>query len=254
MRFPRKTGVLLLSLSLATACGTAGQQDTTTSNALKLCTNAPFDPFEFEQDGTIVGFDIDLAGLVAKAAGRPLEVVNVDFDAISDGSALREGRCDLAAAGITITEERQRQVDFSKPYFEASQALLTRKKSKVKSLKDADQVGVQAGTTGLDYVRQEGLEPVEYDDSMEQLLALQTDEVDALVQDRPVVAVWLTKFKLSGELKLIGSLDTGEEYGMAVRKGDALLGTVDQALDAAKHDGTYERLYKQWFGGEPPEV
>ncbi|MEV0585796.1 transporter substrate-binding domain-containing protein [Nonomuraea sp. NPDC050310] len=247
----------LLAVTLA-ACGTsaATPPEPARTAALTLCTNAPYDPFEFEQDGRIVGFDVDLAGLVAERTGRPLKVLNIPFEDIQNGKALREGTCELAAAGLTITEERRERVDFSVPYFEATQAFLTRKGSKVSSLDDLDdeRVGVQSGTTGVDYVRGQGLEPVEYDDSMEQLIALQTDQVDVLVQDRPVIAVWMTKFKLSKELKLIASLDTGEQYGMAVRKGDTrLLSTVNQTLAEAREDGSYERLYRQWFGTKPPK-
>lgn len=243
-------GALIVALAACSGQPAQPQAD----GKLTMCTNAPYDPFEFEDNGKIVGFDVDLVGLVAKATGQQLEVVNTDFDAIQNGSALRNGTCEIAAAGLTITDQRRRDLDFSAPYFDATQAVMTKKGSKIHSLDDVKQgkVGVQTGTTGLDFVKSKGLESVRYDDSLQQLIALQTGQVDALVQDRPVIAVWLTKLKLGGELKVADSLETGEQYGIAVRKGDAkLLTSVDKALSTAKADGSYAQLYTKWFGVKP---
>ncbi|MFI6324160.1 transporter substrate-binding domain-containing protein [Nonomuraea sp. NPDC050556] len=244
-------GALILAL---VACAAEPATNPSADGKLTMCTNAPYDPFEFDDNGKIVGFDVDLVGLVAKETGQQLEVVNTDFDAIQNGSALRNGTCEIAAAGLTITDQRKRDLDFSAPYFDATQAVMTRKGSKIHSLDDVKQgkVGVQTGTTGLDFVKSKGLESVKYDDSLQQLIALQTGQVDALVQDRPVIAVWLTKLKLGGELKVADSLETGEQYGIAVRKGDAkLLTSVDKALSTAKANGSYAQLYTRWFGVKP---
>lgn len=246
-------GALIVALAACSGQPAQPQAD----GKLTMCTNAPYDPFEFDENGKTVGFDVDLVDLVAKQLGQPLEVVNTSFDVIQNGQALGDGTCEIAAAGLTITDERKQHLAFSAPYFDATQAVMTKKGSKIDSLKDVDKdkVGVQTGTTGLDYVKSEGFTPVEYDDSLQQLIALQTGKVDALVQDSPVIAVWLTKFKLAGELKVTASLETGEQYGIAVRKGDAkLLATVDQVLQKAKGDGTYEALYTKWFGVKPPTV
>ncbi|MFD9942305.1 ABC transporter substrate-binding protein [Nonomuraea sp. NPDC059023] len=240
-------GLALLALA---ACGTERVRHGDPSGALTMCTNTPYEPFEFEQEGVIVGFDVDLVSLVAQELRRPLKVVSVEFDSIQNGSALNDGTCDLAAAGITITAERKKNLDFSTPYFEASQAVLVRRDSKLKKLTGAKiKVGVQTGTTGADYAREKGLTVVEYDDSLQQLIGLQAGHVDALIQDRPVIALWLTKLKLGKELKLLESLETGEEYGIAVRKGNTeLLRTVDTVLERARKDGTYARLRDKWLG------
>ncbi|MFI6499379.1 ABC transporter substrate-binding protein [Nonomuraea typhae] len=240
-------GLALLALA---ACGTERVRPGTPPGTLTMCTNVPYEPFEFEQNGTVVGFDVDLVALVAAELKQRLKVVNVEFDDIQDGSALTDGTCDLAAAGITITEERRKRLDFSTPYFEASQAVLVRQNSRLKKLKDAKgKVGVQRGTTGADYARKQGLAPVEYDDSLQQLIGLQAGHVEALIQDRPVIALWLTKLKLGKELRLLESLETGEHYGIAVRKGNGvLLRTVDAVLERARKDGTYERLRDRWLG------
>lgn len=246
-------GALIVALAACSGQPAQPQAD----GKLTMCTNAPYDPFEFDQNGKIVGFDVDLVDLVAKQLGQPVEVVNTDFDAIQSGAVLRDGTCEIAAAGLTITDERKKSLDFSAPYFDATQAVMTKKGSKIRSLDDVDKgkVGVQRGTTGLDYVKGRGLEAVPFDDSLQQLIALQTGQVDALVQDRPVVAVWMTKLKLGAELRVADNLETGEQYGIAVRKGDhKLLATVDSALKKAKSDGTYEQLYTKWFGVKPPSI
>lgn len=122
---------------------------------LLVCTNVPFEPFQFNQDRKVVGFDVDIVDLAAAKLGVTQEIVIIDFAVIKSGAALNSGRCDLAAAGMTITEERQKNLDFSIPYFEANQALMTKKGRGVASLDDVKakglRLGVVAATTGFDY-------------------------------------------------------------------------------------------------------
>ena len=92
--------------------------------SLTVCTSLPYEPFEFRKDGEPVGFDIDLASQVAKELRLAPRIVNADFDAIQSGELLNDGRCDVAIAGMTITGDRARVVDFSSPYFNAAQAMV----------------------------------------------------------------------------------------------------------------------------------
>lgn len=242
-------GLAVLALA---ACGTERVRSGNPVGTLTMCTNVPYAPFEFDKNGAIVGFDVDLVGLVADELHQPLKVINVPFESIQDGTKLNDGTCDIAAAGLSITPERRRHLDFSIPYFAASQAVLVRKNNKARKLSDLPKgakIGVQRGTTGLDYVRKRGFQPVEYDDALQQLIGLQAGHVEALVQDRPVIALWLTELKVAHDLKMIENLATGEKYGIAVRKGNTqLLRTVDQVLERSKKDGTFDSLYKRWFG------
>ncbi|GGM95740.1 basic amino acid ABC transporter substrate-binding protein [Thermopolyspora flexuosa] len=240
----------------ATAQSSSGGVTLVNPGKLTTCTNVPYEPFQFNQDGKVVGFDVDIVDLVAKKLGVTQEILDIDFAAIKSGAALNAGRCDVAAAGMTITEERKQNIDFSVPYFDATQALLAKKGSGITSLEDVKakglKLGAQASTTGLDYVKSKGFDPVEYPDSPKELFALQAGQVDVIVQDLPVVLTWLKKPDVAEKFELAASLDTGEQYGIGLKKGNtALLQVVNETIEAAKQDGTYNEIYKKWFGTEP---
>jgi polar amino acid transport system substrate-binding protein len=160
----------------------------------------------------------------------------------------------VAAAGMTITEERKQNLDFSVPYFDATQALLAKKGSGITDLASAKgkKMGSQSATTGEDFVKKEGFDPVSFETSDAELNGLKSGQVDVLVQDLPVVSEWL-KDPANSEFEIVGDLDTGEQYGFAVKKdrGDDLLKTIDEVIEQAKSDGTYVMLYAMWIGTKP---
>ncbi|GLW06287.1 amino acid ABC transporter substrate-binding protein [Microtetraspora sp. NBRC 13810] len=226
---------------------------------LTVCTNVPYEPFQFNQNGKVVGFDVDMVDLAAKKLGVTQEIVDIDFAVIKSGAALNAGQCDLAAAGMTITPERQQNIDFSIPYFDATQALMAKKGSGITSLEDVKaknlKIGAQASTTGLQYVTDKGLDPIQFADSPKELLGLQTGQADVIVQDLPVVLTWLKKPDIGSQYEVAASLDTGEQYGIGMKKGNtALKKVVDEAIETAKSDGTYNTIYKKWFGTEPTQA
>jgi len=280
LRYPRR-GVLALTVTALvavtglTACGgdSGGDASGTSATAqsssggvslvspgkLITCTNVPYEPFQFNQDGKVVGFDVDIVDLVANKLGVTQEILDIDFAAIKSGAALNAGRCDVAAAGMTITEERKQNIDFSVPYFDATQALMAKKGSGVTSLDDVKakglKLGAQASTTGLDYVKSQGFDPVEYADSPKELFALQAGQVDVIVQDLPVVLTWLKKPDVAEKFEMVASLDTGEQYGIGMKKGNTELAkVVNETIEQAKQDGTYNEIYKKWFGTEPGQL
>ncbi|CAM5497081.1 Membrane-bound lytic murein transglycosylase F [Streptomyces glaucescens] len=108
------------------------------------------------------GFDVALIDLVAEDLGVKQEILDQPFENFKTGGSLNAGQCDLAAAGMTITEERKKNVDFSDPYFDATQAVLADKKSGISSFADlkGKKAGAQAQTTGEDYAKSKGLDPV----------------------------------------------------------------------------------------------
>ena len=127
--------VSTLGLALS-ACANQTDKVTTESGVqvikdgnLTVCTHLPYEPFQYNKGGEIVGFDVDLMDLVADDLGLKQEIVNTPFETIETGQAMSTGKCDIAAAGMTITEERDQVIDFSDPYFEATQALLVKKLS-----------------------------------------------------------------------------------------------------------------------------
>lgn len=220
---------------------------------LTNCTGLPYEPFEFEQGGKVVGFDIDLVDLVAKELGVEQEVVDTPFDGIQSGADLDSGKCDLAAAGMTITDTRKQNFDFSDPYFDATQALVVKKGSGISDLAQLSgkKLAVQNGTTGQEYAQKNAAdaELVIFEDLGLLLNAVETGAVDAGINDNGVLYDWVqdkSDFEVSKEF------DTGEQYGIGVRKGnDALLKKVNEVLGEAKSSGEYDRIYEKWFGKKP---
>ncbi|MEU9885771.1 transporter substrate-binding domain-containing protein [Sphaerisporangium sp. NPDC051011] len=263
---------------LLSACGGGGSDTSASSSAgapaggtdasgiklinpgkLTTCTNLPYEPFQFKEGDKVVGFDVDIVDLAAKKLGVTQDVVDIDFAVIKSGAALNAGKCDVAAAGMTITDERKKNMLFSDPYFDATQALLAKKGTGVKSLDDVKaknlKLGAQASTTGLDYVKGKGFNPTEFADSPKELLGLQSGQADVIVQDLPVVLTWLKKPEIADKFELVASLDTGEQYGIGMKLGnDALAKTINDEIAKAKSDGTYEQIYVKWFGKKPGEL
>jgi polar amino acid transport system substrate-binding protein len=155
---------------------------------------------------------------------------------------------------MTITDERKKNLDFSLPYFDATQALLAKKGSGITSLDTAKgkKVGSQSATTGEDFVTAAGLDPVSFETSDAELNGLKSGQVDVIVQDLPVVSEWL-KDSANSAFEIVANLDTGEQYGLGLKKGGnpALLKVVDEVITQAKSDGSYDALYEKWIGQKP---
>ncbi|GGN67973.1 basic amino acid ABC transporter substrate-binding protein [Streptomyces albiflavescens] len=220
---------------------------------LTTCTHLPYPPFQSEIGGKVQGFDVSLIDLVAKDLGVKQAIVDTPFENFKTGAFLNSGQCDLAAAGMTITEERKKNVDFSDPYFDATQAVLVDKKSGINSLADVKskgkKLGAQAQTTGEDYVTKKGFDPVSFESSDAVLNGLRTGQVQAVVIDYPVVQGWLKDKANADAFKVVDNLNTGEQYGFTVKKGNTkLLAAINKAIKGAKADGTYKKLYEQWIG------
>ncbi|MYX96981.1 transporter substrate-binding domain-containing protein [Streptomyces sp. SID486] len=220
---------------------------------LTTCTHLPYPPFQSDVDGKVQGFDVSLIDLVAKDLGVKQEILDTPFENFKTGAFLNSGQCDLAAAGMTITPERAKNVDFSDPYFEATQAVLVAKDSGVGSLADVKakgkKLGAQAQTTGEDYVRGKGYDPISFESSDAVLNGLRAGQVQAVVIDYPVVQGWLKDKANADKFKVVDNIKTGEQYGFTVKKGNkALLDAINKALKDAKADGTYKKIYEKWIG------
>lgn len=258
-------GMLSVAAVVAAGCGGDGTSsgsgassapsgiDLVKEGKLTNCTGLPYEPFEFERDGKVVGFDVDLIDLVAKDLGVTQDVVDTPFDGIQSGADLNSGKCDLAAAGMTITDVRKENFDFSDPYFDATQALVVKKGSGFDSLDKlkGKKLAVQNGTTGQEYATKntQDVELVVFEDLGLLLNAVETGQVDAGINDNGVLYDWINKkpdFEVSKEF------DTGEEYGIGVRKGnDKLLQKINDVLKKAKDSGEYDTIYEKWFGKKP---
>jgi polar amino acid transport system substrate-binding protein len=217
------------------------------------CTGLPYEPFEFDKDGKVVGFDVDLVDLVAKKLNATQEVVDTPFDGIQSGVDLNSGKCDLAAAGMTITDTRKQNFDFSDPYFDATQALVGKKGTSYTGLDKltGKKLGVQNGTTGAEYAKKNApdVEQVTFEDLGLLLNAVQTGTVDAAIKDNGVLYDWVKK---NTDFEVGTEFATGEQYGIGVKKGNAaLLKVVNETLAATKASGEYDTIYKKWFGKKP---
>ncbi|GGT11570.1 transporter substrate-binding domain-containing protein [Streptomyces chromofuscus] len=229
----------------------AGGVELVKAGQLTTCTHLPYPPFQSEIDGKVQGFDVALVDLVAEDLGVKQQILDTPFENFKTGAFLNSGECDLAAAGMTITEERKKNVDFSDPYFEATQAVLVDKNSGITSFDGlkGKKVGAQAQTTGEDYAKSQGLDPVSFESSDAVLNGLRTGQVEAVVIDYPVVQGWLKDKANAAAFQVAEQVNTGEQYGITVKKGNSeLLAAVNKALADAKADGTYKKLYEQWIG------
>ncbi|MGW0311132.1 ABC transporter substrate-binding protein [Streptomyces flavidovirens] len=257
-------GAAAAGLFLAVGCSSgdegpgeaAGGVPVVEKGKLTTCTHLPYPPFQSEQGGKVVGFDVALIDLVAENLKVEQKILDTPFENFKTGAFLNSGECDLAAAGMTITDERKKNVDFSVPYFDATQALLATKKSGVTTLdqvkSEKKKLGAQAETTGESYATGKGFDPVAFESSDAVLNGLRTGQVDAVVIDYPVVQGWL-KDKANADQFVLGqNIETGEKYGFSVKKGNTKLkAAIDKAITDAKADGTYKKLYERWIGPMP---
>jgi polar amino acid transport system substrate-binding protein len=228
------------------------------SGKLTVCTHLPYEPFQYKDDsGKIVGFDIDLMDLVAKKLHVTQTVVDTPFEGIKSGQDLNTGKCDVAAAGMTINAERKAVMDFSTPYFDANQALLVRAGQKYDSLAalKGKKLGTQASTTGEEYAtkhaKENGYTTVSFKDLAALQQALATKQVDAAIDDLPVMATYVKHNP--GKFEVSTQFSTGEQYGYSVKKGanPKLLKTINDVIAEARKDGTYDKIYAKWIGGTP---
>ncbi|MFG2596492.1 ABC transporter substrate-binding protein [Streptomyces sp. NPDC048462] len=223
------------------------------SGKLMTCTHLPYEPFQIRKGNAIVGFDVDLVDLVAKKLKVTQEIVDTPFEGIQSGEDLNTRKCDLAAAGMTITPVRAKNLDFSAGYFDATQALIAKKGSSFTSLAalKGKKLGVQQGTTGETYAQKHapGVTAVQFEDLALLLTAVKTGQVDAAVGDNGVLFEYVRK---NPDTEVTAEFDTGEKYGIGVRAGnDALRKEINSVISKAKSDGSYDRIYKKWFPAAP---
>lgn len=261
----RSTSSVLAATTLALAlagCATGGDKATTESGVevveagnLTVCTHLPYEPFEYNQGGRVVGFDIDLMNLVAEELGLQVKVFNTPFEGIETGQSMNVGDCDIAAAGMTITEDREKVMDFSDGYFDATQALLVKKGSGIDSLDDlkGKTLGVQVSTTGRLYAEENAPEGVDlkiYEDLAVLTTAVKSGSIPAAVNDNSVLYDYVAD---NPGLEVSTEFDTGESYGFGVAEegSEDLLETVNEVLATAKEDGTYDELFAKYFPTAP---
>ena len=250
-----KIVAVFMALGLvAAACG--GDADTgefglVSADTLTICTDVPFPPMEFEDpsaEGGFSGFDIELMRAIGEDLGLGLAVATPGWDAITSGLAMEAGDCDVSAASITITAEREEGIDFSDPYFTAEQSLFVLADNGGSSAGDIGRIGVQSGTTGEIYAQENlGNETVSFEAIADMYLALQAGDVDGVITD--LVGNQGYADDNAGVGQVIETYSTDEEYGLAVQEegSEALLEAINATLAEFRSDGTYDAIFAEWF-------
>ena len=232
-------------VSEAVATGDLGLQ---TPGVLLVGTNADFLPFVGRDEaGELTGFDVALVEALAAHMGLEPQWVDMAFPDLL--AAVADDEVDVVASALTITDEREQRIDFTRPYFVASQALAAPAGTTLQGVADLDDetvVAVLADTTGEAYALETFDRAVvtSYVDRASALAALDADEVDAVFMDTDAV----TEQARAGSLLLLEEVPTDERYGIGLAEGDAALRTaLNEAIATLLADGTYEALFAQWF-------
>lgn len=247
MKSVLKVSLAALTLAFAVSSHAADKK-------LVVATDTAFVPFEFKQGDKYVGFDVDLWAAIAKELKLDYELKPMDFSGIIP--ALQTKNVDLALAGITITDERKKAIDFSDGYYKSGLLVMVKANNNdVKSVKDLDGkvVAVKSGTGSVDYakanIKTKDLRQFPNIDNA--YMELGTNRADAVLHDTPNI-LYFIKTAGNGQFKAVGDSREAQQYGIAFPKGsDELRDKVNGALKTLRENGTYNEIYKKWFGTEP---
>ncbi|MDP9410419.1 MAG: basic amino acid ABC transporter substrate-binding protein [Actinomycetota bacterium] len=265
------SAALILAIALVVVGCSAGTEETFQGGApgettgpvglvdeeITVASNIAYPPFEFSPRHGPEGFDIDLMNEIADRVGFEVEYENVPFDELLRG--LNTELYDVAISAMTITSAREQQVDFSDPYFNADQCLLVASYSDVESVDDLAEatVGVQLGTAGQIEVQalinaERVGRGVTFRTIEDAFAALQAGQVEGVIYD--LAAAQAAVEESDGRLRIVETVPTGDQYGIAFPQDSALVEPVNEALAEIKADGTYEEIYERWIGLPPEEI
>ncbi|RZU18476.1 amino acid ABC transporter substrate-binding protein (PAAT family) [Kribbella rubisoli] len=224
---------------------------------LTVCTHLPYKPFQYKDGTDVVGFDVDLLNLVADDLGLKQDVVNIEWAQVTSGAAFQAKKCDMGMGAMTITKERQAAISITDPYMDATQVLMAKKDSGIKSLADlrGKKIGAQADTTGKKYADENaaanGYTVIPFNDLALQENNVKSGRVAAAINDNGVLYDFV---KDNPDMAVVAEFNTGEQYGFGALKdgsGPKLVSKFNELLAKAKSDGKYNEIYKKWFGVEP---
>ena len=211
---------------------------------VRMITEATFPPYEFRQGTEVVGIDVEICKAIAKELGKELAIEDVEFDSVIP--SLIAGKAELAAAGITVTEDRKMMVDFSVPYTTTGIVFVYAKAAPFEAAEAAKgkRVGVQNGTTSADFVRKDlGQEPEMFDSPASAFAALKQGKVDVVIAD-----IDPAKNLIKAEPDYdISDFLTKEEYAVAIKKGQPeLLATVNKVIEELDASGKLDEIRDEW--------
>ena len=246
--------IIVLTCGVLAGCGSKDEGKDADTKTYIAATEPTYPPFDTtDEEGNIVGFDMDLMDAIAEDQGFKVKYQAFEFDAIVP--AIQAGNADIIAAAMNVDEKRAEQVDFSDKYFDSGKVILVMNDNN--TIKDVDdftaemKVTAQIGTTEAKYVQglaDEGKigEAVILNKTTDCILQLQNGDVDAIVMDAPVAKFYSNKY--SGEIKQLDATIDPAPMAFAVQKGNSeLLQKINAGLKNVKENGTYDELVKKWF-------
>ncbi len=246
---------LVLALTLVVCVFSAcGKKD---DNVLKMATNAAFPPYEYKEGDKIVGIDAEIAAEIAKKLDMELEIVDIEFGSIVSG--VQSGKFDMGMAGLTVTEDRKKSVNFSDTYATGVQVVIVKEDSAIKSVDDLAgkdiKIGVQQDTTGDIYASDTPENGgygedhvVRYKTGADAVEALKTGKVNCVIIDNEPAKSFV---KANEGLKILETEYVTEDYAIAVSKDNKeLLEKINKALDELKKDGTIDKIIAKYIPAE----
>ena len=216
---------------------------------LVMATNAEFPPYEYYEDGDIVGIDVEIAKAIAAKLGMELQIEDMAFDAIIP--AVTSGKADFGAAGMTVTEERQRSVEFTDTYANSNQVAIVKEDSDITG-SDAlagKIIGVQLGTTG-DALATEIKDATvgRYNKGLEAVQSLTQGKIDAVVIDQATAEAFVKKTE---GIKILEEKMSEEEYAIAIKKGNMeLVEKMNEAIKELKEEGKIDEIVAKYMDAE----
>lgn len=233
----------ILRLSLCFICLIVmvgcGKKD---DNKLVMVTEAGFAPYEYYENGEIVGVDVDIAREIAKELGKELVIKDIAFDSIIN--EVRTGKADIGAAGISYSDERAKKVDFSVNYSVSKQVVIVKNDSFINSINDINdkKIAVQLGSVADTYVTEnyKNAEIVRQKKYLAAIEDLKVGKVDLVVMDELPAKEIIEK---NSGIKILDGELTSDSYGMIVKKGNTeLLETVNKVLNRLSSDGSIDNF------------
>ena len=247
-KFLKVASIVLVIAMIAcfAACGGNGGE----KEKLVMATNAEFPPYEYVEDGKIVGIDAEIAGLIAEKLGMELEIVDVAFDSIIPG--VQSGKYDMGMAGLTVNDERLEKVNFSTSYATGIQAVIVKDGSDIKTIDDLEgkKIGVQTSTTGDIYATDDYGEDAitRYDNGAVAVQALLADKVDCVIIDNEPAKSYVAA---NEGLKVLDTEYTVEDYAICFAKENTeLQEKVDGALKELIADGSVKEVIEKYIPAE----
>ena len=216
---------------------------------LVMATNAEFPPYEYYEDGDIVGIDVEIAKAIAAKLGMELQIEDMAFDAIIP--AVTSGKADFGAAGMTVQEERQRSVEFTDTYANSNQVAIVKEDSDITG-SDAlagKIIGVQLGTTGDALATEIKDATVErYNKGLEAVQSLTQGKIDAVVIDQATAEAFVKKTE---GIKILEEKMSEEEYAIAIKKGNMeLVEKMNEAIKELKEEGKIDEIVAKYMDAE----